>query len=120
MLKKEKEELKRGQQRKEEINELKEEILVKREQERYAGNIEVQEFVKRPTYYFVENGKSKSLKLKKKSILGLFSRHQSTLVSFAKKNRLKLNSESDLVTLLSYYEALTKPNEYSSAGQERE
>lgn len=94
--------------------------LVTREQKRYAGDIEIQEFVKRPTYHFVENGKSKLLKLKKKNILGLFPTHQSSLGNYAKQHRLKLNSENDLVTLLTYYEELTKPNEYSSTGQERE
>ena len=40
--------------------------LITREKERYAGNIEVQKFVKRPAYHFVYNEKAKFFKLKRK------------------------------------------------------
>lgn len=70
----------------------------------YAKKETKQSFAKKPIYYLVKNGKSKLFRLKKKDILGLFDKHASNLKSIAKKQKMKLNSEADLVRFIGFYE----------------
>ena len=94
--------------------------LSTREQQQYAKINKIETFNPRHTYYLVQNGKSKLIKLKKKSILNLFPNQKANLESYTKKNHLKLNSEQDLVKVLAYYDEISKPTIFSSTGEERE
>lgn len=91
--------------------------LVTTEKERYAGNIEVQEFVKRPMYYLVQNGKTHMFKLKKKNVLAVLKDQKKAMESYLKKNRFKLNQEINLVKVLAHYEELTRPVELTNTGE---
>ena len=82
--------------------------LSQREKEVYAKKEIVESFTKSPNYYLVKNNKAQSIKLKKKQLLGLFKDQEAAIKKFAKKNRLKLNSEKDLIAILGYYESLTQ------------
>lgn len=93
--------------------------LIKTKKVRYAGNIEVQNFVKKPTYYFVENGKINVLKLKKKNILALFTGHKSAMEEYVNHNRLKLSKAKDLVRLMDYYDELTRPTIFENTGEKQ-
>ena len=74
------------------------------EKERYAKTIEVQSFSNKSHFYFIQNGKSKLIKLKKKSILALFPDHKSMLEKFAKQNQLKFTKINDLIEILTGYD----------------
>jgi len=78
--------------------------IITREKERYAETIEVQSFSNKSHFYFIQNGKSKLIKLKKKSILALFPDHKSILEKFAKQQQLKFTNANDLVKILSDYD----------------
>jgi len=78
--------------------------IVTTEKERYAGTIEVREFDNKSNYFFVQNGKKKLIKLKKKSILALFPEHKLILEKFAKSNRLKFSKTTDLIKILTDYD----------------
>ncbi len=78
--------------------------IVTTEKERYAGTIEVREFDNKSNYFFVQNGKSKLIKLKKKNILALFPTHKSVLEKFAKSNQLKFTKVNDLIKILTDYD----------------
>jgi len=93
--------------------------LVKKERARYAGNIEVQTFAQRPTYYFVENGSATLFKLKKKNILSLFTLHISAVEQYVKVHRLKLTNTTDLVKVMTYYEELTRPTDFENIGEKQ-
>jgi len=92
--------------------------LTTREKQAYGKVNEVQSFYPHRNYYFVKNGKSKLLKLKKKPILAFFPTHKSTLEKYVKKYKLKWNSEKDLVRLFTYYEDIAITTALSSTGQE--
>ena len=83
--------------------------LSQREKQTYAKKEIVESFIKNPSYYLIENNKAQTIKLKKKHLLGLFKDQESAIKKFAKKNGMKLNSENDLMELLSYYENLVHP-----------
>ena len=57
------------------------------------------------TYYILRDGKLKSVKLKKKSLLEALGSEKS-LSSFIKKEKLKLSSDKDLHKLFAYYGSL--------------
>lgn len=78
--------------------------LSNREITTYAKKEVVQNFAKKPVYYLVENGKYKLFRLKKKDILGLFDAHASELKSLVKKQKIKLNSEENLIRYIGFYE----------------
>jgi len=78
--------------------------IITREKERYAETIEVQSFSNKSHFYFIQNGKSKLVKLKKKSILALFPDHKSILEKFAKSNQLKFTNVNDLMKILTDYD----------------
>ena len=84
--------------------------LDSREKQAYAGNEKVQAFNKNTTFYLIKNKQAKAIKLKKKTILGLFKDQEAALKSFVKSNGLKLNHEAELVQFLSYYEQLAHPS----------
>lgn len=84
--------------------------LGEREKQGYAGNTSTQTFSKNATYYLVKGKKAKSIKLKKKTIAGLFKDQEAAMKKFVKDNGLKLNKETELVQFLSYYEQLTHPS----------
>jgi len=85
--------------------------LVEREKKSYnSGTVKVQEFSNNPTYYLVKNKKAKSFKLKKKAILPLLKSQDGAMKSYVKNNKLKLNNESELIQIMSYYEQLSYPN----------
>ena len=88
--------------------------LLTREKQEYAKVKEVQSFNAHRKFYFIKDGKSKLLKLKKKVILGFFPKHKTTLEKYAKKKRLKWNSEKDMIHLFRYYEELTNATALSS------
>jgi len=85
--------------------------LVEREKKSYdSGTIKIQEFGDNTSYYLVKSKKAKAFKLKKKMILGLLKSQSGALKDYVKQNKLKLNTESELVQILSYYEQLNHPN----------
>lgn len=90
-------------------------LLASREKQAYAGNQTTQTFSKNDRYYIVRNKKAKEIKLKKKSILGLFKDQEAALKKFVKDNGLKLSKEKELVQFLSYYEQLTHPKSMVAA-----
>ena len=92
--------------------------LTTREKQVYGKVNEVQSFNAHRNYYFLKDGKSKPLKLKKKSILSFFPTHKKGLESYAKKHRLQWNKERDLVDLFTYYEELVNTVSLSSTGKE--
>ena len=83
--------------------------LGNREKQGYAGTEKTQVFNKNADYYLVKGKKAKAVKLKKKTVLGLFKDQEAALKSFVKDNGLKLNNETELVQFLSYYEQLAHP-----------
>ncbi len=91
--------------------------LIKTEKKRYAGDIEVQEFAQKPSYYFVENGKANFFKLKKKNVLTLLHTHKSAMEEYVKSHRLKLNKTTDLVKIMTYYDELSKPATFVNTGE---
>jgi len=78
--------------------------IVTTEKERYAETIEIQSFDNKSNYYFMQDGKSKLIKLKKKNILALFPEHKSILEKYAKNQRLKFNKANDLIKILTDYD----------------
>jgi len=80
-----------------------------REKQGYAGNQKTQTFNKNADYYLVKGKKAKEIKLKKKTIVGLFKDQEAALKSFVKDSGLKLNNETELVQFLIYYEHLVHP-----------
>lgn len=78
--------------------------IITTEKERYAETIEEKSFSNKSNYFFVENGKKKLIKLKKKNILSLFPTHKSVLEKFAKSNRLKFSKVKDLLKILMDYD----------------
>lgn len=92
--------------------------LTTREKQIYGKVNEVQSFYPHRNYYFVKNGQGNLLKLKKKSILAFFPTYKSRLERYAKKSKLKWNSEQDLVRLFTYYEEIKSATAHSVPGQE--
>lgn len=85
--------------------------LIEREKKSYdSGTVKIQEFGDNTTYYLVKGKKAKPFKLKKKAILGLLKSQGGALKDYVKNNKLKLNKESELVQILSYFEQLNHPN----------
>jgi len=78
--------------------------IITREKEQYAKTIEIQSFSNKSHIYFIQNGKSKLIKLKKKSILALFPKHKVVLEKFAKDNHLKFTKVNDLKKILMDYD----------------
>ncbi len=66
-------------------------------------NEELKRFYSKRSYYLIKDQKPTYLKLKKKNVLALLN-HSKELESFLKKEKMKLNSEKDLIKLLEYYE----------------
>jgi len=84
--------------------------LIEREKKSYdSGTVKIQEFGDNTSYYLVKDKKAKAFKLKKKAILGLLKGQGGTLKDYVKNNKLKLNKESELIQVLSYYEELNHP-----------
>ena len=79
---------------------------------------EVKEFNRRPHYYLVKDGKAQVFKLKKRSILSLFSTYSTKIENYAKKHHLKFSKESDLIKLFTIYNSL-KGNQNNSILGER-
>lgn len=84
--------------------------IITTEKERYAETIEEKSFSNKSNYFFVENGKKKLIKLKKKNILALFSDHKSVLEKFAKSNKLKFTKLKDLKKILMDYDQFLVTN----------
>jgi hypothetical protein len=84
--------------------------LSNREKQGYAQNQNIQEFRANPSYYLVQNQKAKSFKLKKKDLIGLFKNQSSVMKSYVKKQKIKGNSEKDLLKVLSRVDELTDPS----------
>lgn len=83
--------------------------LAKREVQGYATNEEIQEFQDNSTYYVVRDQKAKGFKTKKKSLLSAFKDQESALKSYIKKNKLKIDTDDQLIAFLRYYEGLNHP-----------
>lgn len=85
--------------------------LAEREKKSYAsGTVKSQEFSDNTSYYLVKDKKAAAFKLKKKAILGVLKGQASAMKSYVKNNKLKLNKESELVQIMSYFEQLNHPN----------
>ncbi len=85
--------------------------LVEREKKSYdSGTVKIQEFGDNTSYYLVKGKKAKAFKLKKKAILGVLKSQGTALKDYVKKHKLKLNKESELVQIMSYFEQLNHPN----------
>ncbi len=67
-------------------------------------NEELKKFYSKRNYYLIKDKKPTLLKLKKKPLF-TFLGHKSELDSFAKKEKLRLSSEADLIKLFTFYEA---------------
>ena len=92
--------------------------LSTREKTTYAAKENNEEFGPNSTYYFVKNGKAKSIKLKKKAVLSLLKDQQKALENFVKAHKLKVNKETDLVQLFAYYEQLNHPKNTVAANED--
>ncbi|MEN0046900.1 MAG: hypothetical protein AAF806_07585 [Bacteroidota bacterium] len=75
-----------------------------REVQNRGSTIIKEAFVRKSTYYLLNEGKMKLLKLKKKDVLSNFS--QKEVAALVKKEKLKLNSVEDLVKVLVLVETL--------------
>lgn len=64
---------------------------------------ELKRFYSKRSYYLIKDRKPTYLKLKKKNVLALLG-HAKELEPFVKKEKMKLNSEKDLIKLLEFYE----------------
>ena len=85
--------------------------LAEREKKSYtSGTVKTQTFSDNTSYYLVKNKKAKAFKLKKKAIISLLKGQEGAMKSYVKNNKLKLNKESELVQIMSYYEQLNHPN----------
>ena len=69
--------------------------------------VTVEQFVKRETFYLVENDQLRRLKVSKKALLKELEQSKK-LESFIKKNKLKFKQDADLVKLITHYEASMK------------
>jgi len=65
---------------------------------------ELKRFYSKRSYYLIKDRKPTYLKLKKKNVLALLG-NTKELETYLKKEKMKLNSEKDLIKLLEYYEA---------------
>ncbi len=84
--------------------------LAKREIQGYAANEKVEEFQNNSTYHVVKGGKAKAFKTKKKSLLSAFKDQEAALKNYIKKNKLKIETDAQLIALLRYYEGLNHPD----------
>lgn len=66
-------------------------------------NEEMKRFYDKRNYYFIKDRKPVLFRLKKKNVLALLA-HRKELETYLKKEKMKLNSEEDLVKLMRYYE----------------
>lgn len=67
--------------------------------------VTVQQFVKRETFYLIEKGKLRRIKISKKALLKALEQSKK-VDSYIKKNKLKLKNDSDLIKLFAYYESI--------------
>ncbi|MEZ4888119.1 MAG: hypothetical protein R3E32_25550 [Chitinophagales bacterium] len=71
-----------------------------------CGDASFDFFYTAETYYVKDNqGEFKELKIKRRDILKAFPKHKSLIVSYLKKNKSKVKTETDLLTLLQYIES---------------
>lgn len=75
-----------------------------REVQNRGSTIIKEAFVRKSTYYLLNEGKMQLVKLKKKDILGNFP--QKEVAALVKKEKLKLNSVEDLIKVLELVESL--------------
>ncbi|MFY0685630.1 MAG: hypothetical protein JXQ90_00620 [Cyclobacteriaceae bacterium] len=68
------------------------------------GRISKEFFVPRFHYYYITDGKTKPLNLGKKKVLAELN--DKKIEQYVKKNKLKLDNESDLVNLMAYYDQM--------------
>lgn len=64
---------------------------------------ELKRFYSKKSYYLIKDRKPTYFKLKKKSVFALLG-HAKELESFLKKEKMKLNSEKNLIKVLEFYE----------------
>jgi len=83
--------------------------LTEREVQAYAGNKKVQEFSDNSSYHVIRGKKAKAFKTKKKSLLAAFKDQEGALKNYLKKNKLKIDTEAQLIAFLRYYEGLNHP-----------
>lgn len=69
--------------------------------------VTVEQFVKRETFYLIQNGELRRIKTNKKALLKQLEQSKK-LDSFIKKNKLKLKNDADLVKLIAHYETLVE------------
>ena len=67
--------------------------------------VTVEQFVKRETFYLIEKGELRRLKISKKALLKELEQSKK-LDSYIKKNKLKIKNDEDLVKLFAYYESI--------------
>lgn len=85
--------------------------LTEREKKSYtSGTVKAQVFSDNTSYYLVKDKKAKAFKLKKKAILSLLKSQGTALKDYVKEHKLKLNNESELVQIMSFFEQLNHPN----------
>ncbi|MEM6321665.1 MAG: hypothetical protein AAF960_28660 [Bacteroidota bacterium] len=64
---------------------------------------EIRQFLRKRRYYLVKNKKPSAIKLKKKSVLAALG-NPPQLEKYVKQEKLKLNTEAELIQVLKFYE----------------
>lgn len=67
--------------------------------------VTVEQFVKRETFYLIEKGELRRLKISKKALLKALEQSKK-LDAYIKKNKLKLKEDKDLIKFFAYYESI--------------
>lgn len=65
---------------------------------------ELKKFYTKTKYYLIKDRKPIFFKLKKKNVLAILE-HSSEIEAYLKKEKMKLNSEEELIKLITFYEA---------------
>ena len=79
-------------------------LLVKRELQNVGATIMVKNFAPSFLYYLLEGGDIEQFRLKKNSVLNIIDNKEVSL--FVKKEKIKLDNESDLKKVLTFYNQL--------------
>ncbi len=80
------------------------------------GVVNIEAFSPRFNYYLQVGGETKSVGLNKKKVLSALN--NSKVESYAKKNKIKLKNEAELVKLVGYYAELTSAGSTSVAAND--
>ncbi|ALJ00598.1 hypothetical protein DC20_18490 [Rufibacter tibetensis] len=72
----------------------------------YSSGQAYDEIVDETLYYVVANGKMQRVKMNRKSVMEAFPEHAEKLKSYISSQKLAMNSEGDLIKVVSYYQSL--------------